>query len=95
MSFPLDYGDILLEKIKKQGCVVMFAIAQNKMPSKNWSLSPLNVLIETLLFFWKYSKTNHQVNLNILLSEKTLLYITRNTYANLLVRGIIVANGME
>ena len=91
MSFPLDYGDILLEKIKKQGCVVMFAIAQNKMPSKNWSLSPLNVLIETLLFFWKYSKTNH----DILLSEKTLLYITRNTYANLLVRGIIVANGME
>lgn len=95
MSFPLDYGDILLEKIKKQGCMVMFAIAQNKMPSKNWSLSPLNVLIETLLFFWKYSKTNHRVNLNILLSEKTLLYITRNTYANLLVRGIIVANGME
>ena len=95
MSFPLDYGDILLEKIKKQGCVVMFAIPQNKMPSKNWSLSPLNVLIETLLFFWKYSKTNHDVNLNILLSEKTLLYITRNTYANLLVRGIIVANGME
>ena len=51
MLFPLDYGNILLEKIKKQGCVVMFAIPQNKMPSKNWFLSPLNVLIETLLFF--------------------------------------------